>query len=98
MVEKIIKKIMERSAKPMIRTSVNISPEFHDLCKKNNVMFSEAMKVGISIMLAERGIQDYDNKLNIYRKMLYFKAEAEKALQKLNENMMKSEVIENGSN
>lgn len=54
---------------PMITTSVRISPEFHDLCIRNFINFSEAMRVGISMILAERGVSEYDNNLNIFRKM-----------------------------
>lgn len=60
---------MEFKANPMIRTSVLISPEFYKLSKDVHIKFSEAMKVGISLLLAERGIKEYDNNLNIFRKM-----------------------------
>jgi len=52
-----------------ITTSVTISPEFFILSKQNNISFTEACRVGISILLAEKGIRDYDNNLNIFRKM-----------------------------
>jgi hypothetical protein len=55
-------------AQPMIRTSVLITPEFYSQCKSLHIKFSEAMRAGISIILAERGITAYDNNLNIYRK------------------------------
>ena len=58
---------MTYRAKPAIMTSVKISPEFYEACKKLNIKFSEAMRVGISLLLAERGIQDYDNNLNLVR-------------------------------
>ena len=40
----------------LIQTSVLISEEFFHLCKTNEIKFSEAMRVGIALMLAERGI------------------------------------------
>jgi len=75
-----------KRAQPMIRTSVLISPELYQICKDLHIKFSEAMRVGISIILAERGIKDYDNKLNLYRKMNFFREELEKLNQKINEN------------
>ena len=54
-------------AQPFIRTSVNVSPEFHNLCKKYYIKFSDALRIGISISLAEKGIIEYNNQLNIVR-------------------------------
>ena len=79
-----------KRAVPYIRTSVLLSPEFYNLCKDNRIQFSEAIRVGISIMLSERGITDYDNKLNLYRKMMMYKEQLEKLLDKGNK-----EIIEN---
>jgi len=59
----------QRFAKPWMRTSVNVSPAFYDQCKKYHIRFSEAMRVGISLLLAERGVLEYDNTLNISRKI-----------------------------
>jgi len=53
--------------KPLIMTSVKVSYEFYNQCKKYRIKFSDALKVGISILLAERGVIEYDNKLNIIR-------------------------------
>ena len=71
------------TAKPSIRTSVLISPEFYELCKKCHIRFSEAMRVGISIMLAERGVTEYDNKLNISKKILLLNKKLEETSQEL---------------
>ncbi len=73
------------SAKPGIRTSVLISPEFYDLCKKHHIKFSEAMRVGIGILLGERGEVDYDNKLNLVRALQEYKLKAANALQKISD-------------
>jgi len=75
----------QRFAIPLIRTSVNITPEFYELCKNNRIKFSEAMRIGISIMLAEKGISEYDNNLNIVRKMYMFQKIAEEASSKAEE-------------
>lgn len=53
---------------PSILTSVRISPEFHKLCYDNNIRFAEAMRVGISILLAEKGLIEYDNNITIVRR------------------------------
>lgn len=55
--------------KPMIATSVRVSPEFHALMIKHHIIFSEAMRVGASIILAEKGLAEYDNRLNISRRL-----------------------------
>lgn len=56
-------------AQPWVRTSVNVSPEFHKLCRQYHIRFSEALRVGISMMLADKGLIDYDNNLNLKRKL-----------------------------
>lgn len=50
-----------------IQTSVLIASDMWQLCKEHHIKFSEAMRVGVSIMLAERGLREYDNKLQITR-------------------------------
>lgn len=66
-------------------TTVKISPEMNKLCKENYIKISEATRVGISMLLAERGVKEYDNKLNLYRKMIKYQDELQKALKRLNE-------------
>ncbi len=72
----------QRFANPWIRTSVNVSPQFYNLCKVNRIKFSEALKVGISILLADRGVMEYDNKLNIVRRVNELKQKAAEYAQK----------------
>lgn len=52
-----------------VQTSVIVSTEFYKLCKQYNIKFSEALRVGISLLLAEKDIIQYDNNLNISRKI-----------------------------
>lgn len=52
-----------------VQTSVLVSQEFYKLCKEHNIKFSEALRVGIGILLAERGLREYDSNLNITRKI-----------------------------
>lgn len=68
-----------------IQTSVLVSSEFFKLAKENNIKFSEALRIGLAIMLGDKGIIEYDNNLNILRKMRLFQKQAEEALQKVNE-------------
>ena len=70
-------------AKPYVRTSVNLSPEFYELCKKHNIKISDAVRTGIAILLSEKGVMEYDNRLNIVRKLQFFQKQAEESLQKL---------------
>lgn len=72
----------QRFAKAWMRTTVLISPEFYELCKNNHIKFSEAVRVGISIMLAEKGVAEYDNKLNIVRRCKELKIKAAEYAQK----------------
>ena len=52
-----------------IMVPVKISPQFHKLAKQNNIKFVEAMRTGLSILFAERGLGEYDNRLSIMRRM-----------------------------
>ena len=70
-------------AKPWIKTSVNISPYLYEMTRKYGIKFSEALRVGITIILAEKGVSEYDNKLNIVRRCNELKVKAAEALQKV---------------
>ena len=60
-----------------VQTSVLISREFYDMCKKLHIRFSEAMRTGISVLAAERGVIPYDNNLNLFRRMMGLKTQLE---------------------
>ena len=55
--------------KPMVTTTVRISPEMHELCRMKGVNLTEALRIGIAMTLAERGEMEYDTNLNILRKL-----------------------------
>ena len=76
---------------PTVSTSVRISPEYHELCYKYHIRFSEAMRVGISIMLAEKGVAEYDNNLNLVRQL-------NESIQKAQEYAKKAFDLENKQN
>jgi len=58
-----------RRAFGQVQTSVLISQEFYKLCKEHHIKFSEAMRVGVGVLLAERGVKEYDGNLNFFRKL-----------------------------
>jgi len=86
-----------------IVTSVRVSRRFYDLCKDNNIEFTEAIRVGIAVILAEKGVTPYDNDLNLYRKMILYQQELEKSLGRIEElkgyidtiNKLKDPIDEN---
>lgn len=73
---KEVMKTMEQTNFPKMRrsfgqvqTSVLVSQEFYKLCKDHHIKFSEAIRVGIGVILAERGVREYDGQLNFFRKL-----------------------------
>ena len=72
-----------RIGKARCTTSVTISPEFHELCRIHGIEFSEATRVGIALLLAEKGIKDYDNRLNITRRLSLLSKKLEDTSQEL---------------
>jgi hypothetical protein len=51
------------------KISTTTSVEFYQLAKEHRIKFSEALRVGISLILAEKGVKEYDNNLNLVRKL-----------------------------
>jgi hypothetical protein len=75
---------MGRTLKPpRVIRSVSLSYEFDKICRENEISISEATRRGISLMLSEKGIKDYDNDLNIVRRVQELKVKAAEALQKI---------------
>jgi hypothetical protein len=68
-----------------IQKCISISKEFEELADKYKVSWSEAARVGMSVMLGDLGVRDYDNKINLFRKMTLFRQQAEEALNKIAE-------------
>ena len=68
-----------------IQQCISISQEFKDLAQEHHISWSEAARIGMSILLADRGVKDYDNNLNLYRKMTQFRLMAENLGQRLDE-------------
>jgi len=79
-----------KTAKPWIMTSVKLSPEFYSLCKKHGIKITEAVRVGISLMLAERGEIEYDTNLNLFRKINQLREKLENTSKELEELKIKN--------
>jgi|TARA_R100000501_G_C2630136_1_gene125244 hypothetical protein len=47
--------------------STTISQEFFLLCKKYHISRAEALRQGVALILAEKGVKEYCNDLNITR-------------------------------
>lgn len=73
-----------RPGKGRVTTSVTISPEFFQLAKNHHIGFSEAMRVGMSLLFAEKGLKDYDTRLSLFRKMQLFQQKTEQLTEELN--------------
>jgi hypothetical protein len=69
----------------LIKTSVCISEDFYKAARNYNIQFSEAMRQGISLMLAEKGVVDYDNNLNLLRKISLLSKRLEETSKELEE-------------
>ena len=52
-----------------ILKSISVSMEYHELAKKYNLSWTEAARIGVSVMLGDLGIKPYDNDLNLKRKV-----------------------------
>ena len=68
-----------------VTTSVTMSPEFFQLAKNHHVQFSEAIRVGLGLIFAEKGLKDYDSKLNLFRKMQMFQVKTEELSKEIQE-------------
>lgn len=66
-----------------IAVGSTISEEFHKLAKENGIGWSEALEEGIKLILSERSIYPYDNKLQVYKRMRKYQAELEQAYIKI---------------
>ena len=49
--------------------TTTISTEFKELLEQHHIKRSEALRVGCALLLAERGVKEYDNNLLLMRKL-----------------------------
>ena len=47
---------------------ISVSEEFSMIAKENGLSWSEAARIGMAMMLQDRGLVEYDNRLNLLRK------------------------------
>lgn len=64
-----------------VNITTSISPELHKLCQDNKIAWAEALRVGAAMMLAEQGVRQYDNSLNLFRKMRFYQQKVEEMSQ-----------------
>jgi len=64
---------------------ISVSPEFSDLANEYNISWSEASRIGMAIMLKDKGIDAYNNPLTIARKKEALDLEIKNAKIKLEE-------------
>jgi len=50
---------------------ISVSDKFEQLAKEHKISWSEAARIGMSIILAERGIDVYENELNERRQRIF---------------------------
>jgi len=48
---------------------ISVSEENEKLAEENKISWSEAARVGIAVLLSEKGISNYQNNLNEFRKL-----------------------------
>jgi len=48
---------------------ISVSEENEKLAEENKISWSEAARVGIEVLLSEKGISNYQNNLNEFRKL-----------------------------
>jgi len=84
---------MKKILNPMISNfgteikSISVSRELADQAREHKISWSEAARRGMAMMLADLGVKEYDNNLNLYRKMNFFREELEKAMIKINQKL-----------
>jgi len=69
--------------------SISVSIELDAQAQEQKIGWSEAARVGMSVLLADKGVKQYDNDLNLYRKMRAYQQQLENTTAKLNELMEK---------
>ena len=66
-------------------TTISITGNMEVMAKEHKLSWSEAARRGMAMMLADLGVADYDNNLNLYRKMKHFQKIAEETSEQLEE-------------
>jgi post-segregation antitoxin (ccd killing protein) len=69
-------------------TTIYLKDELAKQAKENNISINEAVRIGIAILLKEKGIEQYDNPLNRKRNIEAMKTEIETLKKVLNEKTL----------
>ena len=47
--------------KPTFKTTIELESKLYHLAKQNGIMFKQALIVGVTMLLLEKGVEEYDN-------------------------------------
>lgn len=67
--------------------SISVSSEFSNLAREHGMSWSEAARIGMAVLLAEKGVREYDNNLNIFRKLNLVRQTMQATIDGLNEEL-----------
>jgi len=70
--------------------SVSVGLEMLEMAERNKISLSHAVKVGISVLLADAGEEKYINQLNVYRKMAFLSEKLKETTRKIEEYEQKT--------
>lgn len=87
---------MNRNRNPIKNIAITtvISPDFHKKAIENGITWQEAMRVGIGVLLEEKGIEEYSGTLNLKRKMQGYQAKLIETLKQLEETQARLNIKE----
>ena len=68
-----------------IRTTVEIEVDMYRKLKQNDIKIIDALRAGMSLMLAEKGLSEYNNSLNIVRRCRSLAEKLDETTKRLNE-------------
>jgi hypothetical protein len=71
--EKQVEKVEKKETNQKI-ISASISKEFYEIARARGISWSEAMRIGLAILFAEKGIKEYKNDITISRITAIFNA------------------------
>ena len=87
-----IKELINYITMGIIKT-ISLTREQDRMAQEHNLSWTEAARIGMGILLADKGIAEYSGDLNIARKMNIFRLKAEEATQDLNALKAKYHVV-----
>lgn len=67
--------------------SISISREFAQLAEEHHISWSEAARIGMAVILGDKGVREYDNQLNLFRKMKSIQNNMQETIDSLNREL-----------